>query len=121
MAKAEFNNIRLELDKIMAPYATKLDSKIDEDGNLHVDTKYIRENGKPLYFGSVIARKHSVAFHLMPVYVNPALLDSASPELKKLMRGKSCFHFTSGTMNLLSELKSLTKSGFEDYKEKGYV
>src|SRR5688572_14584146 len=46
------------------------------------------------YFGGVRSGKRYVSYYLMPVYVNPSLLDGISPELKRRMQGKSCFNFT---------------------------
>ncbi len=44
----------------------------------------------------------------MPVYVNPALLEAISPELRKRMQGKSCFNFKTIDMQLFEELAALT-------------
>lgn len=111
----------LELRAIMAPYARQMDCAIDRDDELSLDTKHIHKNKKPLWFGGVQVKKRYVSYHLMPVYVNPALLDGISPELKKRMQGKSCFNFTSSDASLFSELAALTEAGFQDYREKGYV
>jgi hypothetical protein len=53
----------------------------------------------------------------MPVYVFPQLLNAISDSLMKRMLGKSCFNFKKVDDDLFSELKRLTKSGFEKYKE----
>lgn len=53
----------------------------------------------------------------MPVYVFPQLLNDISDSLKKRMQGKSCFHFKKVDDDLFSELKRLTKNGFDKYKE----
>lgn len=110
-----------ELRAIMAPYAQHLDCTIDRDDELSLDTRHIQKNKSPLWFGGVQVRKRYISYHLMPVYVNPALLDGISPDLKKRMHGKSCFNFTSSDTALLSELAALTEAGFQDYREKGYV
>jgi hypothetical protein len=66
-------------------------------------------------------KKRYVSYHLMPVYVNPALLDGLSPALKARMQGKSCFNFTKVDPALFEELAALTQAGFDDYRAKGYV
>lgn len=111
----------VELRKILAPYATKLDIKRDDESELYVDTKHIQKNKKPLFFGAVQIKKSYVSFHLMPVYVKPELLDSVSPELKARMQGKSCFNFAASDSKLFKELAALTKASFSSYKEQGYV
>ena len=57
----------------------------------------------------------------MPVYVFPELLETISPELKKRMQGKSCFNFKVVDETLLSELRELTKAGYTQYANNGYL
>ncbi len=110
-----------ELKKIMAPYAAKLDTKISSDNELHVDTRHMQKNKKPLFFGAVKVGKKYVSYHLMPIYVHPPLLAPASAELKKRMQGKSCFNFTAVDKSLFQELAKLTEAGFAHYREQGFV
>lgn len=110
-----------ELHKVMAPYAAKLDTKRDDATELYVDTLHIQKNKKPLFFGAVQVKKSYVSFHLMPVYSNPELLASVSPDLKSRMQGKSCFNFSAVDSKLFKELASLTKAGYASYKEQGFV
>lgn len=105
----------------MQPYAERLDVKHDSASELYVDTRYIQKNKKPLFFGAVQLKKKWVSYHLMPVYVEPALLDGISPALKERMQGKSCFNFTVIDEALLSELAALTKASFAKYEELGFV
>ncbi|MDH4191183.1 MAG: hypothetical protein OEW21_13385 [Betaproteobacteria bacterium] len=94
---------------------------MDSDSELYVNTRHIQKNKRPLFFGAVALKKNYVSFHLMPIYVQPQLLESISPELKARMQGKSCFHFTRVNKPLFSELAALTKNGFASYKEQGFV
>jgi len=110
-----------DLRKIMLPYAKKLECTADTDDVINVETSHVTKNGKPLWFGAVRVSKNYVGYHLMPVYVNPDLLEDMSPELKKRMQGKSCFNFRSSEPQLFEELAALTKAGYEYYKREGYV
>lgn len=60
------------------------------------------------FFGAVMRKKSKVAYHLMPVYRDPGLLDDLDPALRKRMQGKSCFNFTNVDEALFSELADLT-------------
>jgi hypothetical protein len=42
-------------------------------------------------------KKNYVIYHLMPVYLNPGLLEGMSPGLRKRMQGKSCFNLPAWT------------------------
>ena len=99
----------------------KLDAKKDDETELYIDTRHIQKNKKPLFFGAVQMKKSYVSFHLMPVYVKPELLASASPDLKTRMQGKSCFNFAAVEPALIKELAALTKAGYASYKEQGSV
>lgn len=110
-----------QLRTILEPYAAKLERKVDSAQELYVDTRHVMKNRKPLFFGAVQMRKSYVSFHLMPVYVQPALLDSLSPALRKRMQGKSCFNFAAADKTLFKELAVLTKAGYASYKKRGAV
>ena len=109
------------LKSVLAPYASQLDAKKDDALELYVDTRHLQKNRKPLFFGAVQVKKSYVSFHLMPVYVNPDLLDAISPELKARMQGKSCFNFAKIDKPLLKELEALVEAGFQSYKQQGFV
>ena len=117
----DFTTVFAALHKILAPYAAKLDKKKDDDTDLYVDTRHIQKNKKPLFFGAVQVKKSYVSFHLMPVYVQPELLATVSPELKSRMQGKSCFNFSVLEPTLIKELTALTKASYANYKEQGFV
>ena len=117
----DFATVYAALHKILAPYAAKLDAKKNDESELYVDTKHIQKSKKPLFFGAVQVKKSYVSFHLMPVYLKPELLASASTELKSRMQGKSCFNFSAVEPVLFKELMALTKAGYGSYKEQGYV
>jgi hypothetical protein len=110
-----------DLRGIMLPYARHLVCTVDSEDELYLDTKHIQGNKKPLWFGAVNIKKRYVSYHLMPVYVNPKLLEGISPGLKKRMQGKSCFNFNTSDALLFRELAVLTEAGFEDYRKQGFV
>jgi len=111
-----FNDLR----EIMIPYAEKLECTIDKDDELYINTNHILDNGKILWFGGIKINKNYVSYHLMPIYLNPKLLEDISPELKKHLHGKSCFNFTSSDPALFNELADLTDKCFYDYQKRGY-
>ena len=116
-----FDDVFAGLKSVLAPYAGKLDTKKDDAAELYIDTWHIQKNKKPLFFGAVQVKKSYVSFHLMPVYVDPGLLEAVSAELKARMQGKSCFNFSSIDKPLLKELKALAEAGFQSYKQQGFV
>ncbi|MGQ0430611.1 MAG: hypothetical protein ACT4UQ_11825 [Gammaproteobacteria bacterium] len=110
-----------DLARIMRQHTRGMDIKKDTSTDLYVDTHYIQKNRKPLYFGGVQVKKSYVSYHLMPVYVEPALLKGISKELKARMQGKACFNFASVDKALFRELAGLTAAGVVYYKKHGFL
>ena len=117
---SEFNKVFRELRKIMLPYATRLNCTEDNENKLSIETTHVMKSGKRLWFGGVEIKKNYVSYHLMPVYVNPQLLEDISGELHKRMQGKSCFNFTTVDEPLFKELQELTDKGYQDFEARGY-
>jgi len=118
---ADFAGVFAELRAIMQPYADRLHTKADSATALYLDTRQIQKNKQAPFFGAVQIRKNYVSYYLMPVYVDPTLLDGISASLKKRMQGKSCFNFTAVDPALFQELAALTEAGYAKYAELGYV
>lgn len=72
--------------------------------------------GRPLFVASANVNKNYVSYHLMPLYMNPALKDSIPAALKKRLQGKACFNFTSVDTAALKDLAKLTKKGVDSFK-----
>jgi hypothetical protein len=114
-----FQEIFDTLKPIFEDYAEKLAVQVDKPGEYYLETKTAMRKGQRFQFGGVKIGKAYVSFHLMPIYMNPKLQATISPELKKRMQGKSCFNFTSVDPGHIAELKKLTKAGFDEFKTWG--
>jgi hypothetical protein len=121
MTRNKFTEVFNTLKPLISSYAESMDIETDTKNIFRLDTRHMMNNGKPLFFASIVINKSYVSYHLMPVYVFPELLNGMSPALKKRMQGKSCFNFTALEETLVSELKSLTQAGFEAYRKAGFV
>ena len=70
---------------------------------------YIETPSKPAeFFGAVMRKKSHVAYHLMPIYRDPGLIDDLNEGLLKRMQGKSCFNFAKVDDDLFFRLDALT-------------
>ena len=104
------------LKAILSPYEPDLAIVHDKTDNYYLNTPITESNKKAEFFGAVQIKKCYVAYHLMPIYYYPELLDNISNELKSRMQGKSCFNVKDIDDNLMVELKNLTHDAFEKYK-----
>lgn len=92
--------------------------------NLHsrVPSPFSQHKGAPLFFASVRVGKAYVSFHLLPLYMDPALNEGMLPALRKRMQGKACFNFKkTPEPESLSELERLTEAGLRQWTSKGWV
>jgi hypothetical protein len=123
---ADFAAVFAVLKPVLMKYANRLAVKVDTSREYILVTKsaspFQQHKGQPLYFGSVRLGKVYVSFHLMPIYMCPALIKSISPALKKRMQGKTCFNFkTKPEPELITDLTGLTEAGFKEWSEKRWV
>jgi len=106
------------LRAILEPYASRPGFTHSEGPGryqLSSSTKTDR-TGRPLFIAAVEVNKNYVSYHLMPIYMNPALQAALSPALKKRMQGKSCFNFTTVEAEQRRELAELTERGIASFK-----
>lgn len=121
MKETQFKITFKVLKTALKKYEKNLSVKTDKNDSYNLYAGYSEKYKREIYFGGVEIKKNYVSFHLMPVYVNPKLLDDISPELEKRMQGKSCFNFKGIEKDQLRELAALTKKGFEYFKREGML
>jgi len=114
--KESFQEVFAALKPILTPYAGRLAVKDDKPGHYYLETKTAVYKGHSMMFAAIRTGKAYVSFHLMPIYMNPKLKSTISPELLKRMQGKACFNFREVNPSHIAELKKLTKAGFEQFK-----
>lgn len=123
---ADFDGAFAILKSVFAKHLRKLDVTVDTAKELtlvgRTPSPFPQHKGKPLPFGSVQFGNAYVSFHLVPLYMDPALAKGITPELKKRMQGKACFNFKAPPDRaLLAELKRLTDSSVKHWASKGWI
>lgn len=121
MNNQDFQAIFTSLKEVLKKYENKLVITSNKKTAYNLFAGYDKQRKADIYFGGVVINKKYVSYHLMPVYVNPRLLDEVSPELRNRMQGKSCFNFNKIDNDQLKEVKTITKKCFEFYKQKGML
>jgi len=110
---ADFDAVFDRLKGILEPYGKRLHLTEQGPTSYGVDMAAEADRNPTTWFGGVRRGKRYVSYYLMPVYVEPSLLEGISPDLKRRMQGKSCFNFTAVDERLFGELEALTRSGYE--------
>jgi hypothetical protein len=107
------------LKALLARHARQLVIVHDAPDEYSLNTRKAGPNGKPMFFGAVHRRRNAIAYHLMPLYVDPALVQALSPALRRRLQGRSCFHFKSADEDTLEELDRLTRAGMASFARRG--
>ena len=105
-----FEDVYQRLRAVMLDAAAGQVVAVDEPGNLVVRTAQIDgKTGQPGWFGTVTIKKSYVAYHLIPLYDQPALAEGLSTALGKRRQGKTCFNFKQVDEDLFAELADLSR------------
>ena len=123
---ADFSSVFAALKPVLGHHAEKLHVIVDNDAEYTlvstIPFPIPPKKGERIYFGAVKVGRSYVSFHLFPLYMNPELVSTISPELKRRMHGKTCFNFsTIPEASLLKELKALTSAGFKIFRQRKWV
>lgn len=73
------------------------------------------------YIAGVIQQKNYVSFYFSPIYSHPVEFQEINPNLKKYLKGKSCFNLKNINPELLEEIEDILTQGINKYKELGWI
>jgi len=111
--EGEFERVFERLKGIIEPYGRQLHVMAGDARNYGVDMAPEGQRDPTTWFAGARINKRYVSYYLMPVYVEPALVEGISPALRRRMQGKCCFNFTVVDDVLFAELAELTRRGFD--------
>lgn len=69
------------------------------------------------YFGSIVPKPRDIRLYYFPIYTHAKKFEWISDELRKCLKGKSCFHIKKLTDSLEKELASMIQKGIELYQK----
>ncbi|MFX0005453.1 MAG: hypothetical protein ACFFAV_01870 [Candidatus Hermodarchaeota archaeon] len=75
------------------------------------------KKSQPTYIAGVIQQKSYISFYFSPIYSHPELFSDISPNLRKVLKGKSCYNINKTSPQLLIEIESILEKGINKYKE----
>ena len=122
---ADLKPVREKVRQLLKPYEKyfTLRGEGGESRGLY-SVKKIEAAGRTydeMFFAGTRMLKGAVGFYFMPIYTHEAEFKNLSPELRKILKGKSCFHLKKQDPVLESQLKELLKQGYEVYRKAGWV
>lgn len=107
---------------------------------IHVPPLYVRINNENLfevagtketiqgkqkvngfYFGSIIPKPKDIRLYYFPIYTHPVKFQWISDNLRKCMKGKSCFHFRQLSEELENEIEKMIHQGIQIYTQEKLI
>jgi hypothetical protein len=73
------------------------------------------------YFASLIAKPKDIRFYFFPIYTHLNAYPEVSKELKRFLKGKSCFHILYINEALEQEVDQLIELGIKLYQKDGLI
>ena len=114
----ELTEIQTTLQSLFKVHVPPLQVRKDNENVFEVAGTKEAMQGKQkvdgFYFGSVVPKPKDIRLYYFPIYTHVDEF-SISAELKKCLKGKSCFHIKKLTPELLEEIKAMIQKGVEVY------
>lgn len=112
--KTDLNEIEATLRGILKSHVPNLKARKDEKNVLELCGKKETMQGKQkvdgYYFGSVVPKPKDIRLYYFPIYTHPTEF-TPSDELKKCLKGKSCFHIKKLSPELEKEITDMVAKG----------
>ncbi len=118
--KTDLQEIRTTLQGILKAHSPLLKVRVDTEKTFEIAGTIPAMQGKKkvdgYYFASVMPKPKDVRLYFFPIYTHVDQF-SLSPDLKKYLKGKSCFHIKKLSPEIEEEIKTMIGKGVELYKK----
>jgi hypothetical protein len=116
-----FDRIREQLSAYVPPLTVKSNTSSHYETYGATEAVIGKRVKKGVFFASVIIQRNYVGLYFFPIYTHPQEFAALEPGLKKLLKGKSCFHIRQYDDLLSKHIQGMLKKGFEIYRKNGWV
>jgi hypothetical protein len=107
-----------ELDSILKEYCLPLQERKRKGDSVEYSGTKTRMQGKQkvdgYYFATVMRKPKDTRLYFFPIYTHPDVFE-LSEELRKCLKGKSCFHLKSSSPAVIDEVRSMIGKGVDTY------
>jgi hypothetical protein len=119
-----FEAIEHVLLRYASPFTVRRETPADKP-DVHLwsggDVEIAGRKRAEVYFAGAIVQQGYVGSYFQPVYSDPAREDLVPPELRALLKGKSCFHVGELDDERLGQIEHALEQGFGLYRERGWI
>jgi hypothetical protein len=122
----DIDTIRVELTNALLAHESRF--RIVKNSDTHfevhgtIPTMQGRQQVEGIYFASVIPKPKDVRLYFFPIYTHKDGFEGVlGDDLKKFLKGKSCFHVKYLDDQLLNNIQSMIDQGVELYQHQGWL
>lgn len=123
--KSDLLSIQEFFEKSLSRGGSSFKTKGSLPGNIEFSGTFQVMQGKQKvdghYFASVVPKPKDIRFYYFPIYTHVSEFGELSPEMKKCLKGKSCFHVKKLTPELEAEFIELIDHGIKLCKRDGLI
>ncbi len=123
--KTELSEIRLTLQHLFKKHVPPLQIRKDNEATFELAGTKEAMQGKQkvdgFYFGSIVPKPKDIRMYYFPIYTHPESFVAISGDLRKCLKGKSCFHIKELTDRLKKEIDQMITKGVEIYKKENLI
>jgi hypothetical protein len=120
----DIHEIQNKLKSFLQNASPLLRVRTETDSNFEVAGSKVVMQGKKkvdgIYFASVVPKPKDIRLYFFPIYTHADAF-KISEDLKKCLKGKSCFHFKKLTNELEQEIEEMIKKGAEIYEKDALI
>jgi hypothetical protein len=124
-AITDFQTIYGRLRDIFSQFAPPLTVITDKPGRFETISKKdlvaAGRNLSEIYFVSVVIQKNFVGLYFFPIYTHPQAFTEIPAEIRKCLKGKSCFNIKKADEKLFKQVEKMAKQGFKLYKQEKWI
>lgn len=121
----DLNEIRSRLKSLLLQHQSVLKITTDSEDKFEVAGTIATMQGKKkvdgIYFATVMMKPKDVRFYFFPAYTHKEQLGELPEDLKKALKGKSCFHIKQMDDDMEEQLRDLIKRSVDCYQADGLL
>jgi len=121
----ELSDIQAYLKECLTSQQPTLKITKDTDASFEVTGTIEAMQGKKkvdgYYFATVVPKPKDIRLYFFPIYTHVDTYKDISPEMRKMLKGKSCFHIKNLDEDLKKEVQEMIQLGVKTYQKEGLI
>ncbi len=114
-----------KLITLLKKYEGELEVRSASDKGYHLYGSKTVSIGKSkydgIYFASTMTRKDYTGFYFFPIYTHPEEFEDTPAELRKCLKGKSCFYIKKDDPIIFDQITAILDKGIQLYRDKELI